>query len=203
VLILGAGPAGLSAAVYARRAGASVTVAERMAPGGQMVTTPHIQNYPGFAAITGFELAEAMRAHADSLGAQFVTGDVTGLRLTPGGLGATVSGGTMAARALILAMGARRRTLGIPGEAEFTGRGVSYCAVCDGAFFKGQDALIVGGGETALEDALHLAALCRRVTLAHRRGAFRASPALQARVRACSGRCRIGYSTGYSSSRSG
>ena len=186
VLIAGAGPAGLTAALYARRAGHSVTVLEKLFPGGQMTTTPEIENYPGLPGITGFALSQGMEKQARALGAQIEAAEVTGFSLVPGCLRVLTAAGDYRGRSLILALGARRRTLDIPGEAEFAGRGVSYCATCDGAFFKGRDVAVVGGGNTALEDALYLAGICRRVTLVHRRDAFRGGRVLEERVRGTS-----------------
>jgi thioredoxin reductase (NADPH) len=181
VLIVGGGPAGLTAAVYARRAGLSAVVIEKEPmPGGQMATTPEIENMPGFDAIDGFSLSMKMAGQAKALGAELVTAEVTGLSLEPGNLRVT----GYAPKTVILAMGARRRRMGVLGEEAFLGRGVSYCAVCDGNFFKNKPAAVVGGGNTALEDALHLAALGCAVTLVHRRNEFRGSPSLLAQVRA-------------------
>ncbi len=184
VLIVGAGPAGLTAAMYACRAGMKALVAEKLVPGGQMGSTPEIANYPGVPDTSGWALTELMRGQAKALGAEIRTAEATGFDFAPGDLAVLTTDGPLTARAIILALGARRRTLGIPGEAEFTGRGVSYCATCDGNFFKGRDVAVVGGGNTALEDALYLAGLCRGVTLIHRRDAFRGGRVLEERVRA-------------------
>jgi thioredoxin reductase (NADPH) len=184
ILIIGGGPAGMTAAVYARRAGAGVIVLEREPfPGGQMATTPEIENMPGFSAIDGFSLSSQMAEQAKALGTEFVTADVTGLSLEQNNLSAETESGAYTAKAIILAMGARRRKLGIPGEDTFFGRGVSYCAVCDGNFFRGKPVAVVGGGNTALEDALHMAALDCSVTLFHRRDGFRGSHGLLERVK--------------------
>ena len=184
VLIVGGGPAGLTAAVYARRAGLSVTVLEKEhMPGGQMATTPEIENMPGIPRIDGFSLSGQMAGQAKSLGAEIVAGAAAGLVLEPGRLRVETASRTFAPKTVILAMGARRRRLGVPGEDAFAGRGVSWCAVCDGNFFKGKPVAVVGGGNTALEDALHLASLDCHVTLLHRRDEFRGSPSLQKRVR--------------------
>jgi len=175
ILIVGGGPAGLTAAIYAARAGLAVTVAERLTPGGQMAATADIDNYPGVPGVTGPELSLRMEEHAQAMGAAIVYREVTALSLTPGALSVMTNEGAMQARALILAMGAGRRRLGVPGEDAFAGRGVSYCAVCDGGFFRGKDVAVVGGGKAALEDALYLSGLCRQVTLIHRRDTFRAA----------------------------
>jgi len=183
VLITGGGPAGLTASIYAARAGLSVIVLERQFAGGQMNDTAEIVNYPGLPHTTGPELSMQMEEQARNLGVSFLTGEVTGLTLTPGALAVSTDAETIPARALILAMGAHRRKLGIPGEETFVGRGVSYCAVCDGGFFKGKRVAVVGGGNTALEDALYLSGICERVTLIHRRDAFRGGKVLEKAVR--------------------
>lgn len=184
VLIVGAGPAGLTAAVYARRAGLSVTVVEKLTPGGQMGTTPEIANYPGMPDISGWELADAMRKQAVELGAVFRGAEVTGFDFTPGALAAMTKQGALGALTVILAMGARRRKLGIPGEDRLAGRGVSYCATCDGGFFKGKTVAVVGGGNSALEEARYLSGLCASVDLVHRRDVFRGGLMLEQGVRA-------------------
>lgn len=173
LLIVGAGPAGLSAAIYARRAGLNTLVLEKAFAGGQMTTTPEVENYPGIERISGFELSANMEKHARAQGAEFLADDVTALELTGEHKQVTTTQGAYQARAVILAMGAKRRLLGIPGEERLSGRGVSYCATCDGGFFRDKDVCIIGGGNTALEDALYLAGICKRVYLIHRRDAFR------------------------------
>lgn len=181
ILIIGGGPAGLTAAIYARRAGLSVKIIERLAPGGQMSTTPEIENYPSIKHIEGFQLAMDMESHARELGAELIYKDVTAIDTQT----RTVMCGEekLDCKALILAMGAARRKIGCVGEDQFAGRGVSYCATCDGAFFKGQSVAVVGGGNTALEDALHLTGLDCTVYLVHRRGEFRGGKLLEERVR--------------------
>ncbi len=184
VLIIGGGPAGLTAAVYARRAGLSVVLLEKEpVPGGQMALTPEIENVPGILSIDGFTLSEQMAEQAKRLGAEIVKTFVTAMRLNPGALRVEAGLSAYTPKALILAMGARRRRLEIPGEERLAGKGVSWCAVCDGHFFKGKQVAVIGGGNTALEDALHLASLDCDVTLVHRRAEFRASPVLSERVR--------------------
>ncbi|GHV31787.1 thioredoxin reductase [Clostridia bacterium] len=178
LIVLGGGPAGLSAAIYARRGGLSVLVLERFAAGGQLMNTPEIDNYPGLPNIKGWELAERMEKHAVSLGAELRL--ATAASLTAG---ETFNvNGLYASRAVIFALGASRRKLGCAGEEQFAGRGVSYCATCDGNFFKGKAVAVVGGGNTALEDALYLSNLGCSVTLIHRRDEFRASPTLVSKV---------------------
>ena len=187
LLIVGAGPAGLSAAIYAARAGMSFTILEQMAPGGQAATTHHIENYPGFAdGIGGVDLAMAMQAQAQNLGAVFAYDPVEKMELTGKEKKIITAQNTYTSRAVILAMGAQPRTLGLPGEEALRGRGVSYCATCDGFFFKGKRTVIIGGGDTALQDAQYLSNLCENVTILHRRNEFRAAKRLQDKARALS-----------------
>lgn len=187
LLIVGAGPAGLSAAIYAARAGMSFTILEQMAPGGQAATTHHIENYPGFAdGIGGVDLAMAMQAQAQNLGAVFAYELVEKMELTGREKKIITAQNTYTARAVILAMGAQPRTLGLPGEEAMRGRGVSYCATCDGFFFKGKRTVIIGGGDTALQDAQYLSNLCENVTILHRRNEFRAAKRLQDKARGLS-----------------
>ena len=187
LLIVGAGPAGLSAAIYAARAGMSFTILEQMAPGGQAATTHHIENYPGFAdGIGGVDLAMAMQAQAQNLGAVFAYEPVEKMELTGREKKIITAQNTYTARAVILAMGAQPRTLGLPGEEAMRGRGVSYCATCDGFFFKGKRTVIIGGGDTALQDAQYLSNLCENVTILHWRNEFRAAKRLQDKARGLS-----------------
>ena len=187
LLIVGAGPAGLSAAIYAARAGMSFTILEQMAPGGQAATTHHIENYPGFAdGIGGVDLAMAMQAQAQNLGAVFAYEPEEKMELTGREKKIITAQNTYTARAVILAMGAQPRTLGLPGEEAMRGRGVSYCATCDGFFFKGKRTVIIGGGDTALQDAQYLSNLCENVTILHRRNEFRAAKRLQDKARGLS-----------------
>ena len=176
-IIIGAGPAGYTAAIYALRAGKTCVIIEKLAPGGQMATTANIENYPGYTSVSGWELTEKMREQALALGAEERFGEVTGAVLDGAEKRVTVDGGEIAGDAVIIATGARPRKLGIPREEELVGRGVSYCATCDGMFFKGKTVAVMGGGNTAFEDALYLANLCEKVYIIHRRDAFRASPA--------------------------
>ena len=187
LLIVGAGPAGLSAAIYAARAGMSFTILEQMAPGGQAATTHHIENYPGFAdGIGGVDLAMAMQAQAQNLGAVFAYEPVEKMELTGREKKIITAQNTYTSRAVILAMGAQPRTLGLPGEEALRGRGVSSCATCDGFFFQGKRTVIIGGGDTALQDAQYLSNLCENVTILHRRNEFRAAKRLQDKARALS-----------------
>lgn len=176
VAIIGQGPAGMTAALYAGRAGLSTVSFERMGPGGQMTTTDALDNYPGFAeGAEPFALSFAMSAQAARFGAQAKTDEVVGLDLasTPKRI-VTASGEEYAADVVILAMGAAPRPLGIPHEDELRGKGISYCATCDGGFFKDKVAVVVGGGNTAVEDAMYLANICTEVHLVHRRDTLRA-----------------------------
>ena len=178
LFIIGAGPAGLSAAIYARRAGLSVTIAEASMYGGQILTTPEVENYPAVKKISGWELAESLYEQASALGAELIFEEVSGIEDMGGYKLVTTSGGVYQTRAVIIANGAKRRKLEVPGEDSLLGRGVSYCATCDGAFFAGKVATVVGGGSTALEDALYLANLCQKVHLIHRREGFRGQQTL-------------------------
>ncbi|MFQ8599915.1 MAG: NAD(P)/FAD-dependent oxidoreductase [Oscillospiraceae bacterium] len=175
IIIIGAGPAGLSAAIYAVRAGHSVTVLEEFAYGGQIINTPEVENYPAVSTISGFEFSQNLYDQATALGAEVLYEKAEAIR-DDGNIKVVVTGaGEHRAKAVIIANGAKHRKLGVPGEDAFAGKGVSYCATCDGAFYKGKDVCIVGGGNTALEDALFLANNCKTVYLIHRRDAFRAS----------------------------
>ncbi len=165
LLIVGAGPAGLTAAIYARRAEKSVLIVEKANFGGQMTFSPKIENYPGFTTISGSALADGMVEQALSQGASLELAEVT--RVLPRGDRFTVEtdSGVYEAKTVILATGAAHRTLGLPREEELVGAGVSYCAVCDGAFYKGQKVAMVGGGNSALQEAILLADLCEKVTV--------------------------------------
>ncbi len=182
ILIIGGGPAGLTAAIYAARAGKRTAILEREAAGGQIVSAPLVENYPGAPSVSGAELARRMRAQAEALGAELLYTEAAGLEKTQTGFRVLCTDGTREARTVILATGASHRRLGLPGEELLTGCGVSYCALCDGAFYEGADVAVVGGGETALQDALFLASTCRSVTLIHRRDSFRAGAQLVSRA---------------------
>lgn len=182
LIIIGSGPAGLAAAVYAQRAKLDTLVVEKaMVSGGQVLTTYEVDNYPGLPGIGGYDLGLKFREHADRLGARFVEDEV--LKIEDGGRGAVKSvvcqGNTYEARALILATGAVHRKLGVPGEEELAGAGVSYCATCDGAFFRNKVTAVIGGGDVAVEDAIFLARMCSKVYLIHRRNELRAAKSLQ------------------------
>lgn len=182
IAVIGEGPAGMTAAIYATRAGLSTIVLERMFSGGQMAETPEIDNYPGFETVTGFELAAKMSAQAKKLGAEIRRADVSDIEFAEGKNIVRTNDGDIEARTVILALGASRRKLSVPGEDKYRGLGVSYCATCDGNFFRGRSVCVVGGGNTALEDALYLANICDKVYLIHRRDAFRGYETLVKRV---------------------
>ncbi len=182
LIIIGSGPAGLAAAVYAQRAKLDTLVVEKaMVSGGQVLTTYEVDNYPGLPGIGGYDLGIKFREHADRLGARFVEDEV--LNIQDGGKGAikgvVCQGNTYEARSLILATGAVHRKLGVPGEEELAGAGVSYCATCDGAFFRNKVTAVIGGGDVAVEDAIFLARMCSKVYLIHRRNELRAAKSLQ------------------------
>ena len=182
ILIVGGGPAGLTAAMYAARAGKHVAVLERGSTGGQIISAPLVENYPGIPSVSGTELARQMTEQACTFGAEIVYTEAVGLEKTPAGFRVLCTDGVREAKTVILATGAAHRSLGLAAEEALTGCGVSYCAVCDGAFYEGLDVAVVGGGDTALQDTLFLANICRSVTLIHRREAFRASAMLVGRA---------------------
>lgn len=183
IIIIGSGPAGLSAAIYANRAGLNFIVIEKTGiSGGQMLSTYDIDNYPGLPGVSGMELGDKMREHADKLGVKFVTDEINAI--TSDGDMYILHGdeSDYQAKGVVIATGADHAKLGIDGEEELLGMGVSYCATCDGAFFAGRDVAVVGGGDVALEDALFLAKSCNMVYLIHRRDEFRAVKTLQKAV---------------------
>ncbi len=183
VIIIGSGPAGLAAAIYGKRAALSTLVIEKMPiSGGQIINTYEVDNYPGLPGVSGMELGQKLRDHADKLGAEFVTANVFEIVDKVDHKVLLTNQGQYEAKTVILAMGAGHRSLGAPGEADLCGMGVSYCATCDGAFFKNRDVLVVGGGDVALEDALFLARGCNHVYLVHRRDEFRGAKVLQQQV---------------------
>lgn len=178
--ILGSGPAGLSAAIYAARAGLKPLVVEGLQPGGQLVQTADVENFPGFENPTsGPALMDAMRRQAERCGARFAMDEATAADFSgPLKKLSLMSGDVLEAEAVIVATGASARWTGAPGEDRFRGRGVSACATCDGSFFKGLDVTVIGGGDTAISDALYLARICRSVRVIHRRNALRAAKVL-------------------------
>lgn len=182
VIIIGAGPGGLTAALYASRANLSVLMLDRGLYGGQMNNTDAIDNYPGFSEIKGPELGEKMYNSVMKFGAKFEYGDVQSVT-TDGDLKIVKTDtGEYSAPALIIATGADHRHLGVPGEDEYSGKGVSYCAVCDAAFFKDEDIAVIGGGDSAIEEGIYLAQSAKSVTVIHRRDQLRAQPTLQKRA---------------------
>lgn len=185
IAVVGAGPAGLTAALYAGRALKRTALFEAGLPGGELLNTESIEDYPGFSSITGPELATKMTEHALSFGAELVQARVTAVTPEPSGLIKieVEDGEPYRAEAVILTAGGQPRKLDVPGEEEFAGRGVSYCAVCDGAFFRGEHLAVVGGGDAALEEAAFLTRYAERVTVIHRRQEFRAQPLLVDRAR--------------------
>lgn len=198
VIIIGAGTAGLTAAIYALRAGKSVLVLEQGNYGGQIINTPKVENYPGIEQISGYEFAAGLYRQAEKLGMEYRSEKVTDIRLEGGAeakeelSSASLETGnkivetteqSYQARAVILATGAKNRPLGIEKEAEYTGRGISYCATCDGMFFRGKKVAVVGGGNTALEDAAFLSNYCDKVYLIHRRETFRGEEKLVKELR--------------------
>ena len=176
VVIIGGGPGGYAAALYCVRAGLDTLVLEKLSAGGQMATTTQVDNYPGFdEGIDGFELAEKMQRGAERFGAVTEYAEVTALDLKAVPKRITTSAGEVQGRAVILATGASPRMLGVPEEAAMRGRGVSYCAACDGMFFRGKTVAVAGGGNSAAEDALVLSKICKKVYLVHRRDTLRAT----------------------------
>ncbi|WP_134687350.1 thioredoxin-disulfide reductase [Brevibacillus migulae] len=182
VIIAGAGPAGMTAAVYTSRANMSTLMLERGIPGGQMANTEEIENYPGFGHILGPDLSTKMFEHAQKFGAEYAYGEIK--EIVDGDPYKIVRAGDKEylAKSVIVATGAEHRLLGVPGEKELSGRGVSYCAVCDGAFFRNKELVVVGGGDSAVEEAVFLTRFASKVTIIHRRNEFRAQKILQKRA---------------------
>lgn len=175
IAVIGGGPAGLTAALYAARAGKSVTVFEKECIGGQITRAPLVENYPGLGNVSGLRLGDSMAAQAETAGAEILLAEVQGIKRKDDGLFLLdTDEGQFIAGAVIYAGGAKARTLGLPDEAALVGRGVSYCALCDGAFFQDETVAVVGGGNSAFDDALLLSERCRQVILIHRNSAFRA-----------------------------
>lgn len=184
VAIIGAGPAGLTAGIYAARAGLSVLILEKLYPGGQIISTHLLENYPGFhEGIGGADFSNNLREHALRFGAKLQADPAVSMELEGPVKRIQGSEGSYEARSVILALGAVPRKLGLDKEAAYTGAGISYCATCDGAFFRGREVCVVGGGDTALEDALYLSNLVKKVTIVHRREGFRAQQYLLDRAK--------------------
>ena len=186
MIIIGSGPAGLAAAVYGQRAKLDLIVIEKqMISGGQIINTLEVDNYPGLPGIGGFELGQKFREHAEKLGTAFVTDEVKEVRINEDGTRTVVGAeADYTAKTVVIASGAEHSLLGVSGEKELTGSGVSYCATCDGNFYRNKVTAVVGGGDVALGDALYLARLCRKVYLIHRRDSFRGAKVLEDKVRA-------------------
>jgi len=175
LVIIGAGPAGLTAGLYAARAEIKTVILEKTGPGGQVLNTDWVDNYPGFPeGLSGFDLVDKMRAQAERFGVEIRSAEVAGLTVRDKGFEVALAGEKVTAGAVILATGAHPRPLGVEGEAEFIGRGVSYCATCDGPFYKGATLAVVGGGDSAVEEAVYLTRFADRVYLIHRRDKLRA-----------------------------
>lgn len=174
--VIGSGPAGMTAALYASRAGLSVVLLERLSPGGQLAETERIDNYPGFPeGAGGFDLAFSMKQQADRFGAETVSEEVSSVDLSVFPRVLATPFREIAAKSVVIATGARPRKLGLPNEGALEGRGISYCATCDGAFFRGKRVVVVGGGNTAAADAIYLSRLCEEVVVVHRRDELRAT----------------------------
>ena len=184
LIIIGAGPAGLAAAIYAARAELKFIVLEKeIMSGGQIINTYEVDNYPGLYHMGGFDLAMKFREHADALGASFVTGEVERIENILAGKKIICKDGMeYETKTVILSGGAKHRKLEVPGEDALAGSGVSYCATCDGAFFRGKEVAVIGGGDVAVEDALFLARICKKVYVVHRRDTFRAAKTLVTRL---------------------
>jgi len=194
LIVVGAGPAGLTAAQYGARANLKVLVVEQLSPGGQALIIDALENYPGnvgkfdeagnqiCAPKTGYEFAMDLHRQAEQFGASFLTGSIASVKKEESFFSVSLTGGTLRAASVIIATGAKPRLLDIPGEKEFTGRGVSYCAVCDGNFFRGKKIFVAGGGDAACDEARYLSRLTDQITLVHRRDSFRAQKALVQRT---------------------
>ncbi len=184
IAIAGAGPAGLTAGIYAARSGHKVLLIEKSFAGGQMAMTSEVENYPGFSEpVNGMLLAQTMERQALRFGCQMLNGEVTSLSQIPAGYELTTTAEKVTAKSLVICTGVKPRQLGVPGERELVGRGVSYCAVCDGPLFRNREVAVVGGGDSALDEAVYLANIASRVHIIHRRDQFRACQMAQERAR--------------------
>lgn len=182
VIIIGAGPAGLTASIYASRANLSVLMLEKKFPGGQMIATHEIENYTGYESISGPELSEKMFEHSKKFGTEFAFGEIIDVKLEDNIKVLYTSDKVYKSKTIIISTGTEARLLGIPGEEEFSSKGVSYCAVCDGAFFRNKNVVVIGGGDSAIEESLYLSNLVEKVTIVHRRNELRAQKILQDRA---------------------
>ncbi|MDE7274806.1 MAG: FAD-dependent oxidoreductase [Lachnospiraceae bacterium] len=183
LLILGSGPAGMGAAIYAVRAGLEAAVVDRSpVSGGQVLNTYEVDNYLGLPGLSGGDLSDRFREHANQLGVEFITADVQGIVEEQARYAIQTDKGNLTAKTVILATGASHSMLGVPGEKELAGMGVSYCATCDGAFYRKSTVAVVGGGDAAVEDAIFLAGICQKVYLIHRRDQLRAADSLQKKL---------------------
>jgi thioredoxin reductase (NADPH) len=180
VIIIGGGPAGLTAGIYACRAKLKTLMIEKLVPGGQVLSTDWVDNYPGFPdGVSGFDLVDRMRQQAERFGLSVISDEVTGVKLSGPEKVIQGAGGTYRAKSVIIASGAMFRKLGVPGEQQLTGRGVSYCATCDGPFYQGQEIAVVGGGDSAVQEAVYLTRFATKVYLIHRRDQLRATRVIQ------------------------
>ena len=183
VIIIGAGPAGLTAGIYSSRARMETLVLDKMGPGGQLALTENIENYPGFKdGVGSFELMQSMSEQAKRFGTVFAVDEVVGISAQGNLKKVVTKKGEFSAWALVVAAGASPQRLGVPGEEKLTGRGVSYCATCDAMFFKDKNVVVVGGGDTAIEEAIFLTKFCKKITVVHRRDRLRATKILQERI---------------------
>jgi thioredoxin reductase (NADPH) len=184
ILAVGAGPAGLTAGIYASRSGHKVLVIEKAFAGGQMALTSEVENYPGFSEpVSGMLLAQTMEQQATRFGCEMLNAEATGIVATSGGFEVSTTAGPVAAATVIVCSGVKPKRLGVPGEKELVGRGVSYCAICDGPLFKDREVAVIGGGDSALDEALYLSNIAARVHVIHRRDEFRACKLAQQRLR--------------------
>ena len=183
MIVLGAGPAGMTSAIYAQRSGLKVLVIEKLIPGGQVALTALVENYPGFESISGLELMEKMKKQAENLGVEFISDEIVSLKKMGALFKLTGNEGVYEASSVIIATGAAYKKLGVPGEEELTGRGVSYCATCDGPLFKNKEIVVVGGGDMAVDEAIYLTQFGKVVTIVHRRERLRAQEFLGKRAK--------------------
>ena len=187
-IIIGSGPAGMAASIYAGRAGINaIVIEESPIDGGQVNSTYEVDNYPGLPGVSGMELSDKLSEHAKKAGLERIEAKVTGIECLPedNGYKVITDAGEYESKTVVLATGARHALLNVPGEEELSGMGVSYCATCDGAFFKNLDVCVVGGSDVAVEDAIYLSKICRKVTLIHRRDTFRAAQSLVDAMEKC------------------